>query len=908
LVFVHSTSRKWVIAALAVFVLLAFSEIARLYVDWLWFDSLDYSRIFATTLASRWVLGLIVFLLTFAFMMLNLVMTRKYTRTAESTTDDGREIIYDDPPAWQNFLKSKIVLWLFVALSVLTAFAFGSLSSQQWIVVQQFFHSVSFGTMDPVFHKDLSFYIFDLRFYKYVYSLVLTVLIITTVIVAVIYLLTAALDFFSVDWKRFNWPKAHLAILLAVIFLVKSWGYQLQAYGILYSSNGAAFGAGYTDIHARLMAFKVLLVVTLIVAIAILINIFIKRLSWILVSIGLWAVVAILLGGVYPGLVQKLSVVPNEFNREQPYIINNIKYTRAAYGLDKVGSQSFNIAYNLTAGDLQKNSATINNIRLWDWQPLQQTYKAIQEIRTYYTFNDIDIDRYMINGEYRQVMLGARELSQENLPQQAKTWVNQKLKYTHGYGLAMSPVNQVAMEGLPELLVKDIPPRTTTDLKITRPEIYFGEQPNSYVIVNSKTKEFDYPLGDDNAYSIYRDQAGVAMGSLGRRLLLAWVLGDYKLLLSSDVTSQSQLLMYRTIQDRVTKIAPFLQYDGDPYVVVNRGKLSWIQDAYTESDMYPYSQPYENRFNYIRNSVKVVVDAYNGKTTFYLSDARDPIVRSFAGIFPGVFKPISEMPDGLEQHIRYPEDIFSVQATMYSLYHMTDPSVFYNKEDKWNLPQEMFGDKPQQVEPYYLITKLPGQEREEYILMLPFTPNNKENMIGWMYARSDAPNYGQLRVLDFSKQELIYGPMQVESRIDQNSEISQQFSLWNQKGSRVFRGNLLVIPINNSILYVEPVYLQAERSQIPELRRIVTAYGDKVVMGATLEEALNRLFGTAEPETVPTVPAPGDTVKTIAAEASKYFDQAQAALKAGDWAGYGQNMKAVGDALKRLQSKVEGTQ
>ena len=897
---------KWTIAGIILLLLVLMSAFSRLYVDWLWFGSLGFGQIFKTIFLTKWALGAAVFLLAFIFLFGNLMLTRRYlNRQLIDTTADGREIIYDEPSAWEGMLRSSNLGWLFAALSALVSLGLAFAASDKWIVVQQYLHSVGFNLKDPVFSRDIGFYVFNLRFYELVYGLVMPILVMTAIGVGLVYLLMASFKFIEFNWSELNWPKAHLVLILGLFFLCKSWGYQLASYGILYASNGVVFGAGYTDIHARLMAYKILTVVTIIVAAVLLLNLFIRKMSWVLISLGLWVGAALIFGTLYPAIVQKLSVEPNEFIREKPYIENNIKYTRLAYALDRVDTDPYNMSYNLTWNDLKANQETIENIRLWDWQPLKKTYQSIQEIRPYYRFNDIDIDRYIIDGRYRQVMLAPRELSQENTPQ---TWINRKLEYTHGYGLTMSPVNEVAREGLPVMFLKDIPPRSSVDLKVTRPEIYFGEEPSSYVIVNSKTPEFDYPMGTKNARSTYQADSGIKMGSLLQRAVFAWVLGDYKLLLSSQIDADSQLLIYRNIMERTHKIAPFLQYDSDPYIVLADGKLYWMMDAYTTSENYPYSEPYDGRNNYIRNSVKVVIDAYTGRTTFYMADAKDPVALSLSRVFPDLMQPLDKMPEELRSHIRYPEDMFLIQARMYSLYHMTDPSVFYNKEDKWNIPQEIVGDKPEQVDPYYIIMQLPGEDKPEYILMLPFTPNTKQNMIGWLCARSDGENYGKLKVYDFSKQELIYGPMQIESRIDQNSEVSQQMTLWNQKGSRVYRGNLIVIPIQNSILYVEPVYLQAEQSQIPELRRVIVVYGDSVVMEPTLQGALMKIFGVEgqPPQELqaPGEPAGDDTIATIARQAKSYFDQAQNALKAGDWTAYGNNIKEVGRSLDRLLDKT----
>lgn len=904
----QNRNRVILIGLLAVGIII--SALSRFYVDWLWFESLSFGQVFTTTFITKWGVGIGVFLFTLFFVVGNLMIARRYLiRKITPVNEDGREIIFDEEAGLDVETKSRGISSIFVVFTGLGALSAALMAADKWIIIKQYFNQVPFNIADPIFNRDIAFFVFDLRLYEFVYGLIMPILIFTVIGVGFLYLMMSAFKLTDVDWKEFSWPKAHIIMLLGLIFAAKAWGYRLASYEIVYSSNSVVYGAGYTDVHARLIGFKILIIITLVVAALLLANIFLRKLNWVVVSLGLWAVAVLVFSGVYPAAVQKLSVVPNEFNREKPYIQNNIKYTREAYGLDKVENQPYDIAYDLTWNDIEANRATIQNIRLWDWQPLKKTYQAIQEIRPYYQFNDIDIDRYMINGEYRQVMLAPRELSQESVPQ---TWVNQKLKYTHGYGVSMSPVNEVGQEGLPVMFIKDIPPRSSVDLQITRPEIYFGEEVGKYVIVNSNTKEFDYPMGTTNAESVYKSDSGIKMGSIVRRLLLALELKDYKLLLSSDVDAGSQVLMYRNIVERVDKIAPFLDYDGDPYIVIDNGKIFWIIDAYTSSDSYPCSEPFDGHKNYIRNSVKIVIDAYSGDTAFYMADPNDPIVQSLAATFPGLFIAMDKMPEGLKAHIRYPEELFRIQATMYSLYHMTDPLVFYNKEDKWNIPQEIVGDKTVDVDPYYMIMQLPGEAKPEYILMLPFTPNTKQNMIGWLCARSDVENYGKLKVYDFPKQELIYGPMQIESRIDQNSEVSQQMTLWNQKGSRVYRGNLLVIPVKNSMMYVEPVYLQAEQSQIPELRRIIVVYGDTVVMEPTLEESLLRIFAPGGIKTEPgeIEPQPGTVDKSLVGmvgQAKEYFDKAQDALKSGDWTNYGKYIDEVGKALESLIENVPPT-
>ena len=891
------------------------SLLAALYVDWLWFSSVGFSSVFKTLLLNRVGIYLLVFLLTFLLFYVNLRLTRRHLGEYErlDETDEGREIIYlnQEKSPFKDFLHGKMARWIFFGVSILGALMISSTAADNWIVVQQFINRVPMGTVDPIFSKDIGFYFFNLTFYRFVYGTLMAALVLTTVVVGFVYMLNASTELIFGDWRQFTFAKSHVAILLAAIFALKAFGYKLSAYEILFSPSGLVYGATYTDVHAKLLAFKVLLIVSLIVAVVILANIFIKKLNWILFGIGAWIVVAIVMNGVYPAALQNLVVKPNEFNREKPYIQAAIKYTRQAYGLDKVQNRNFSVDYDL---DIQSpnNQDTITNIRLWDWQPLTDTYKSLQELRPYYVFNDMDIDRYMIDGKYRQVMISARELEQNNLDTEAKTWINQKLMYTHGYGTVVSPVNEVAQEGFPNFFIKDIPPRFSTSLKVTRPEIYFGERTDAYVIVNTKQKEFDYPEGVTNVYSTYQGRNGIKINSFGRRLVLSWVLKDYKMILSSNLDNNSQVLMNRNIIDRTRKIAPYLSFDGDPYIVIDdKGKLFWILDAYTSSNRYPYAQPFDQYGNnYLRNSVKVTCDAYTGELKFYVADPSDPIIKTYSKIFPGMYHPLADMPDSLMAHVRYPVDLYSVQAQIFKTYHMTDPYVFYNKEDPWLIPKEIVNNEQTTMEPYYIIMRLPESEKSEYILMLPFTPKSRPNMTAWMCARMDGDEYGKLLVYNFPKQETIYGPEQLESRINQDTDISQQLSLWNQQGSRVYRGNLLVIPMDDSILYVEPLYLQAENSRIPELKRVIAGFGDEIVMETSLDKALTKLFNKQPvatlagegPKTPEITDSGSDDIAKLAKLARQYYDQANQRLREGDWAGYGDNIDKLNDVIRRLEN------
>lgn len=884
---------------------------SRLYMEWLWFQSNHYQGVFLTSLLSGLGFRLAVGLIFFIFLLVNLLLTRnsliKFVQARSWRTNEADNVITINQPNWAELITVRRLTILYLVVSLVLAFIYSAAVSGDWIILQKFLHPTLFGHSDPLFHKDLSFYMFQLPFYQLVYKLASVAVIITAILVAMAYLVTLT---GRGGLTKLRLPEAviyHLSVLAAIFFGLKAWGYRLDQFLLMYSNRGVVYGPSYTDVHAVLLAYRVLVVVALLSAAAILVNIYLHKFRLVAYSIGFLVFVSVALGGIYPAVVQNLVVEPNEFNREQPYIKENIAFTQQAYNLDQVQRKAFPAAGTLNAADIQQNQDTINSIRLWDWRPLQQTYIQLQEMRSYYNFKNIDIDRYKINGQYRQVMLAPRELDQNSLPDQAKTWVNLHLKYTHGYGVAMSPVNEVTSEGLPDFILKDIPPTTSTNLKVTRPGIYYGEATDQYVVVDAKDSEFDYPQGDDNAYTKYQGQSGILINSLPRRLLLTLATGDYNLLFSTDITDHSRLLYHRNIKDLAPRIAPFLTYDSDPYMVVSQGKLYWLWDAYTVSNMYPYAEPYNNQgTNYIRNAVKVTIDAYTGAVNYYVSDPTDPVIQTYSKIFPGLFKPLSALPDDLHSHLRYPEDMFQIQAKMYGSYHMTDPQVFYNKEDKWNLPTEKFANEEQPMEAYYTITKLPGEKNPEYVLIEPFTPQSKTNMVSWMAGRSDGANYGKLLVYEFPKQKLVYGPMQIEARIDQDTTISQQLTLWDQRGSSVIRGNLLVIPIKDSLLYVEPIYLQSDQSKMPELRRVIVASGDRVVMETSLEKALQRIFGAENaPDNTQPPPAgavalePGSAANLVK-QANQLYDDAQNKLKNGDWAGYGDSIKQLKDVLNQL--------
>jgi hypothetical protein len=616
-----------------------------------------------------------------------------------------------------------------------------------------------------------------------------------------------------------------------------------------------------------------------------------------------------LIGQFYPAAVQRFTVEPNELALEREFIEHNIRFTRYAYGLEDVEEFDYQLSGGLTPEDLEDNADTLDNVRLWDWRPLRSTYEQIQEIRTYYTFADVDIDRYTLDGRLRQVNLAVREMDTEQMREDARTWINQHLIYTHGYGLCLSPAGEVTQEGLPRLLVRNVPPETDSPrLEITRPEIYFGEKTSNYVIVNTMEDEFDYPSGDQNVYARYEGEAGVPMKGLLRRVAFALRFNSTPILLSNAITPESRILFHRALPDRVGTVAPMLWFDADPYPVIVEGRIVWVYDAYTWSNHFPYSRPTRG-LNYIRNSVKVTIDAYTGEMAFFVVDPEDPIIYTYQSIFPDLFRPVEEMNPVLREHWRYPEQLFLIQADLYGAYHMQDPRVFYNQEDLWQTPMEVRESGETEMAPYYVTVRLPDAEEAEFMMIRPYVPAGKQNMIAWLYADSDGSDYGRLGVYNFSKEALVYGPMQVESRIDQDPAISQQLTLWNQRGSSVNRGNLIVTPVNGGLLYIEPIYLQAEASRLPELKRVVVSYQNRIAMANTLSEGLAQVLGPTPvaqgPGQAPadgqqaTEPLPADAGE-LARSAQSHYKAAQACLEAGDWACYGEELQALEEDLNAL--------
>ncbi|MBP1691459.1 MAG: hypothetical protein H6Q32_811, partial [Bacteroidetes bacterium] len=705
---------------------------------------------------------------------------------------------------------------------------------------------------------------------------------------------------------------AHASLLLALLFLLLSGSAYLNRYALLLSGHELMFGANYADLHARSPLLSLLVIVSLVSAILWIYNAFAatNRPAFIAVAVYLAVMLA---ANIYPMLLQNFLVSPNELSREQPQIEHHIGATLRAYGLDKVQGRELLVDKPLMPQDIQANEATIRSIRLWDHEPLLDAFSQIQEIRTYYKFVAVDNDRYSINNAPQQMMLSPREMESTSLPE--RNWINEHLSYTHGYGLTLGPVNRVTTEGLPVLQVQDIPPRSSeAAFAIQRPEIYFGELTRGYVAVKTDAKEFDYPSGAENVYTTYAGTGGIPVQSFFRKLLFAFYFRDINIVLSPMLNADSRFLFFRDIRTRLSRTVPFLLLDQDPYMVISQGRLFWIQDAYTTGDRYPYSIPMRGIGNYIRNSVKIVVDAYNGTVDLYVADPADPVVQVYQRIFPGVFRPLAEMPEDLRAHVRYPEDIFRIQTLIYSIYHMTDPQVFYNKEDQWEVPVVGPSEGAGAMSPYYIVMRLPGGSEEEFILMLPFTPRGKDNLSAWMVGRSDGEHYGEMVVYRFPKQKLVFGPKQIVARINQDPEISRQLSLWDQRGSQAHMGTLLVIPIEESLIYVRPLYLRAESGKIPELKRVIVAYENTIAMEETLEGAIDRIFradvlGTAETAAAGAQPPAGAAgavpsgLPEMIGEAMAVYDRAVQAQRQGDWARYGEELKRLGAILSDLQKK-----
>lgn len=949
---------------LAVFIVIAalaalFFTMVNYIADFLWFREMGYTSVFFTKLLSQLKLGIPSFIVFMALMWLYLKsLKRSYYKKVETV----------NAPVKEKTING-IALALAAVFSLLTTI---TTITTLWFQILQFTNSTDFNITDPVFHQDIGFYIFRLEFLEALNGLALNVVATFFAITILFYAILMTLrrpemfeekaqddagrgsgfgpfgsfgqfaqggsvgggeekqphrprmkkEFDSENMKRLlSIASNQIAIIGAVFFLMLACNFFLRRYDILYSGTGIAHGAGYADIMVTLNVYRALVVLSLLSAALFVLGVKKKKLGYavvppilmIVLSVGATAAV---------GTVQNLIVAPDEINKESEYLGNNIKYTQMAYDLGDIEIRDFQAVNTLTKDDILNNMGTLSNIRINDFEPAERFYNQTQSIRSYYTFSGVDVDRYMVNGEYTQTFLSAREIDEAKMVNDQ--WLNKHLKYTHGYGVTLSRVDKVTASGQPDMLIQSIPPISEVEeIQIDRPEIYFGELTNNYIIVNTDEQEFDYPSGENNVYTEYEGNAGIHL-NLFNRCVFALREQSLKLLVSTNIDSSSRIIINRNIMDRISRIAPFLSYDNDPYIVTVDGRLYWIVDAYTTSSYYPYSEPYseESADNYIRNSVKVVVDAYHGDVSFYITDENDPIIKTLAQIYPDLFQSFDDMPQGLKAHVRYPNALFYIQANVYQKYHMNDVKVFYQREDLWDIANEIYGTEKIPMPPNYFIMKLPGEEDVEFINSIPYTPNGKDNMTGLLVARNDGEHYGELILYRLPKERIIYGPSQIEAQINQDTNISKEFTLWNNSGSTYSRGNMFVIPIENSLMYVEPVYLEAANGSLPEVKRVIVVYGDRIAYESNLADALDVLFGegAGAPLASSTPAADGNqmsgegssgsfgadrpySLEELAGLANEAYDQAVLAQQRGDWASYGRYLKELSGYLDRMVSQ-----
>ncbi len=959
---------KIITAVVGIMIPVLFISLIDFIVDWLWFGELGYVAVFFTKLFTQIKIGLPIFIVVFLLVNFYLHKVRKgyFTKIVSSEETDLKRL-----RTYTSLLS--VIFGAFAAIFAMKVL---------WFPLLQFLNSTDFKIKDPIFGMDVSFYVFKLEFLQTVNQLVIALTLIIIVVTIIYYLILLTMrtpdplpdeedenDYTYVDgndyedfkdlhgilgelFKRIFVTKKnpginrqaatsgktyfnqiveiarHQFIALGIFFfLMLALNFYLQQFELLHTHRGVVYGAGFTDLNVTLWVYRILMIMSLVGAVFVIPMI--KRKNYRKIFVIPAAMIVIGLAGMgVAAAVQNFVVSPDEINKESNYLKRNIEFTQYAYDLDNVDVKSFPAENSLTADDIKNNNQTISNIRINDYKPVKTFYNQTQSIRQYYTFNDVDVDRYNIGDEITQTYMSVREIDEEKIND---TWLNRHLKYTHGYGATLSRVDTVTPSGQPSVMIKNIPPETDKEeLKINRPEVYFGELSNDYILVDTKEDEFDYPDGNDNRYTRYKGTAGIKLNPFNR-LLFSIKERSLKLLVSSNIKGDSRIIINRNVVDRIRKVMPYLTYEEDPYAVNINGKLYWMMDAYTTSSQYPYSEPFVSEKakasgNYIRNSIKVVVDAYNGDTNFYIVDKDDPLARTYQKIFPTLFKDVEKMPEAMREHMRYPHAMFKVQSEIYSRYHMNDVKVFYQKEDLWDVAKQIYGTEEISMEPNYFVAKLPGEGEAEFISTLPFTPKGKNNMTALMVARNDGKNYGNLVVYQFPKSKTVYGPMQIEAQIDQNTEISQDFSLWNSAGSKYSRGNLFVVPIESSLLYVEPVYLEASNSAIPEVKRVIIAYGDKIAYEATLKEALQSLFGDQAGEaytqgitTESNGQGSGDTkngeksgdsskndqdsMATLIDKANKAFEDGQKSMKDGDWKGYGDHMNELADLLKKLKDK-----
>jgi uncharacterized membrane protein (UPF0182 family) len=898
---------------------------ARVWIDWLWFGELGQHQLWWTNVLSPIAVGLVFGVLSFIIIVVNMRIARRMAPKAGPVLRTG-----EVTQPWEEALlvaRERISPWIDRAIwlvALVAAWINGSTMAAQWKTYRIALTGVQFPIADPQFGRNVGFFVFQYPALRATANWLMGVLILTAILTLVVHLIDGAIQ----PWAKLQGfaphVKAHLSVLLALIVLLQGFNYWLDIYGLDFSPRGQVTGASYTDVHAQLPAYRILIVISIVSAVILLLNIRYQGWRLPLIAVGVWVGAAVLIGGVWPALMQQFIVKPNEVEKEAPYIARNIRMTRIGFGLADVKGRAFPALEDLTAKDIIADRTTLQNVRLWNPAVADKVYAQLQALRQYYEFPDVDVDRYQVEPKAslaasatatstasvpvtRQVLVAAREVNASKLPEAAQTWLNRHLVYTHGFGLVMSPVNEADSRGLPRMLIGDVPPRTDTNLVTKEGRIYFGERTDNYIIVDTGTREFDYPLGERNATYEYKGSAGVPVGSIFRRLAWAITMSEGgQILFSQSVRPESRMVFRRNIRERVQTLAPFLTLDSDPYPVLVEGRIKWVIDAYTTSAYFPYSEPLTGSdLTYLRNSVKVVIDAFDGATALYAFDPQDPILQAWSKVYPELFTPGTKIPSAIREHFRYPSDQFTAQAEIYRNYHMTDPRVFYNKEDSWAIPNQSTGNP---MEPFFVLMRLPGEAQEHFYLMQPYTPRNRANMIGWVAANSDPEKYGERIVYLFPKERVVLGPEQVLARINQDPLISPQLSLWNQRGSQAIFGNMLVIPIKNSIVYIVPLYLQAETTAIPQLTKVVVSYSDKVEMENTLEGALLKIFGAEQPaggtgSIVTTGTAGGGATGGAAAtarRAAQLYQQAVAAQRAGDWATYGARIKELGNVLSQL--------
>ncbi len=903
---------------------------AHLMTESWWFTSVHFESMFGTKIACQLGLSVTTFLLCVAFLTLN------YRWAIANHQPKPKPSI-----AKSAHVKELINFWhlthliVGVAISAIAVFG-GILVAREWDTVLKFFNATPFEIKDPIFAIDLSFYILKLPLLEYLLHWAGGLWLAGLILVTGVYVLLGEFVL-GQGWSKAVSDKAkhHISFLGGDFAILMSAYFWLEQYKTLYRSGGLVYGAGFTEVYADLWIYKLLSIMGVMLAMLFFLSVRQRQWRWPLIGMAVFVGTWLFLHMGYTWFLQQFVVSPNELFKEKPFLIHNIQATQAAYSLDRVEKRSFAAETELNQKVLEENESTIGNIRLWDYRPTLSTYQQLQEIRLYYHFSDVDVDRYTFHGKYQQVMVSAREMATEQLPIEARTWVNQRLKYTHGYGLAMSPVHQTTTDGSPEFYIQNIPPEIKIDLALNQPAIYYGEETRDYIFTGTTTEEFDYPQGETNAFTHYQGKGGVPLPTFWHRLLYAIEMGDLRILTSHYFTNQSRIHDYRQIVKRVKHIAPFLYFDHDPYLAVIDGQPQWILDAYTVSDRYPYSEDIAHakgaetalegyttetllneHINYIRNAVKVVINAYDGSLTFYAVDDIDPILATYRKIFPHLFTPMSQASGELKAHFRYPRDLFKIQAQMYLTYHMSDPEEFYNREDLWRFPYQTYEHSQVLMQPYYMVMPLADKGQPEFIQIQPFTPANKDNMLSWLAARGNSTN-ATLLLYEFPKQKLVYGPRQIEARIDQTPAISQSFTLWNQAGSRVIRGDLLVIPVEQSLLYVEPVYLRAEHGEVPELKRVIVAYDKLVVMEDTLEAALKTIFGSTpksgklgqarsqSSNQQKVVESADERTSNLAKDAFNLFEHSEEAMRQGKWEAFGRYQADLKTILQAMNEKKE---